>query len=275
MSAAWTAPEGFVASACGRGTTLLADPRRSAALRAAGLDRADRWRELLQNAGRGGRGSTAVVALADGGAVRVKQMRRGGLAAPLWRDRIAGQARLLDNLRIPDEVVRRGLAAPRVWALLAVEGPPGLYRGWLAAEEIPDAIDVAAHLAAGASPDGGELEAVLRLVRRMHDAGIEHRDLNLGNLLIRGKGAGVQAFVVDFDRARLHDEPLSFRARQRALRRIERSYVKVRRDEAAEDLRRNIYTFYAGDDRILARRLSRGRWAGRLWIRAHALAWRR
>lgn len=275
MSGAWTAPEGFVVDARAQGTTLLADPRRLPALRAAGLDRADRWCELLQNAGRGGRGRTAVVALADGGAVRVKQMRRGGLAAPLWRERHAGRARLLDNLRIPGEVAQRGLAAPRVSALLAVEGPPGLYRGWLAAEEIPNAVDLASRLKSVDPPARGELEEVLRLVRRMHDAGIEHRDLNLGNLLTRRTGTTAQAFVVDFDRARLHDGPLGFRARQRALRRIERSYVKVQREAALEELRCSLYTLYAGEDRELARRLSRGRLVGRVWIRVHALAWRR
>ena len=109
----------------------------------------------------------------------------------------------------------------------------------------------------------------------MHDRGLAHRDLNLGNLLIR-RGTAPQAFVIDLDRARLHVGPLGFHPRQRALRRLERSYVKsCVAGSVSEDVRNSIYTLYAADDRGLAARLEQGRYAGRAWISLHRLGWRR
>ena len=64
----------------------------------------------------------------------------------------------------------------------------GLYRAWLAVEEL-DAADLRTRLAAGRPPSTEELGAALSVVRRMHERGIEHRDLNLGNLLV-GAGPG-------------------------------------------------------------------------------------
>ena len=109
----------------------------------------------------------------------------------------------------------------------------------------------------------------------MHDAGVEHRDLNLGNLLVRAGSTGIEAFVLDLDAARIHARPLGPRARRLALRRLERSYVKARRAESDDAVRNSFYDLYAADDTELAGKLSRGRRAGRLWIRLHGLAWRR
>jgi tRNA A-37 threonylcarbamoyl transferase component Bud32 len=118
-------------------------------------------------------------------------------------------------------------------------------------------------------------EAVVALVRRMHDAGVDHRDLNLGNLLLREQDGEEAAFVVDLDRARLHVASIGFAARQRALRRLERSYVKVCCGRAQESVRERLYASYAGANEALAARLERGRATGRLLIRLHALGWRR
>jgi hypothetical protein len=110
----------------------------------------------------------------------------------------------------------------------------------------------------------------------MHDAGVEHRDLNLGNLLLRrgGSGAG-EAFVVDLDRARLWDRPVPLRLRIRALCRLERSTVKLfgERPLGGFDLRREWYRAYAGGDVELAARLDRARRANRLTLSLHRLGW--
>jgi tRNA A-37 threonylcarbamoyl transferase component Bud32 len=148
-------------------------------------------------------------------------------------------------------------------------------RAWLAVDEIEGARDLRAWLATEGTPRTVEFEAAARLVRRMHDRGIEHRGLNLGNVLFR-PGGEPAAYVVDLDRGRLHAGPLEFGRRQRALRRLERSYVKCcHPDAASEEVRRSIYTAYAGSDRDLTRRLERGRRAGRAWIGLHRLGWRR
>jgi hypothetical protein len=119
----------------------------------------------------------------------------------------------------------------------------------------------------------------MALVRHMHDAGLEHRDLNLGNLLVRPgtDGAGTEPFVIDLDRARLHSGPLPFRLRQGALRRLERSCVKLLGD-AAPPGRIGYgpwYEFYAAGDRELEERFRRGVAAGHLWLRLHRAGWRK
>jgi len=271
----WPAPDGFVVERRGR-SALVADPGWIEELRRARLDRPERWVELLAAApGSPGRGRTSTVRLPEGRSLRLKRLRRGGLAGPLWRDRMVGRRRLVDNLRLPAEVVRRRVATPLAPALLILGGPPGLYRGWLAVEEIPGAVDLASRFGGSAPPSREEMAAVMKFVRRIHDAGLDHRDLNLGNLLIRGEGPEAEVFVVDLDGARLHDGPLAYRPRQRALRRLERSYVKVCRASPDDERRREIYEHYAGEDAGLAARLERGFPAGRFWIRLHALGWRR
>jgi tRNA A-37 threonylcarbamoyl transferase component Bud32 len=274
MSRAPELPDGFVA--VGAGTlTLIADATWADELRELGLHRREGWQERLSApAGAAGRGATRSIELPSGRSARLKRLHRGGWAASLWRDRYAGRERLLDNLRVPLEAARRGVPTAAPLALLIERAGAGLHRAWLAVEEL-DAADLRTRLAAGSPPSTEQLGATLSVVRRMHERGIEHRDLNLGNLLV-GDGPGPPAFVIDLDGARVHDGPLSFRARLRGLRRLERSYVKCcYPGPASEELRRLIYTGYAGADSELARRLERGQWRGRFWIGVHRLGWRR
>jgi hypothetical protein len=104
----------------------------------------------------------------------------------------------------------------------------------------------------------------------MHDAGLEHPDLNLGNLLLRPSPSGPQAFVVDLDRAHLERRPLSRARRQAALRRLERSHAKLFGVPGPLDGDGDAwYAGYAGDDAALSAYLSAGRPAGRLRLAVH------
>jgi len=275
LSGAEQLPEGFVAARRGR-TTLIEAARCAGEFAGAGLGSPEGWEQrLLGPAGAAGRGATARVELAGGSVARIKRLRRGGLGASVWRGRFWGARRLLDNLRLPIVAAERGVATAAPLALLLQSDRLGWVRAWLAVGEIEGATDLRSRIAAG-RPIGDELDATMRLVRRMHDRGVEHRDLNLGNLLVRGPAGAVEAFVVDLDRGRLHAGPLGFRARRRGLRRMERSYVKAcHPGRAADDLRTRIYSSYAAGDLPLARRLERGRGLGRIWIALHRLGWGR
>lgn len=246
-------------------------------LRAGWTDSRSLEKELAGGAHPAGRGRTTIVRLDGRAPLVLKQMRRGGWLGSLWRDRYPGRSRLLDNLRVPAEALRRGVPTPAPVALVLVEGPRGLYRAWLAVEEVVGAQNLIERLRAKDSPSAAEIDAVVGAVRRMHDRGVEHRDLNLGNLLVRRAPAGdFQPFVIDLDRARLWDSELPLGARIRSLRRLERSTVKLfgERPPGAFDLRRRWYEAYAADDADLARRLDRARRANRLWIRLHRPGWR-
>jgi hypothetical protein len=268
-------PQGYVASRRDR-AVLVAAVELEHELKRLGLDQPAEWETRLKEpTAAPGRGATSVLQLSSGRVVRLKRLRRGGWTAALWRDHFGGRGRPLANLRVAHEAGRLGIATPPVLALLMVPSVGGLVRAWLAVEELTDAVDLHSCFLSDRPPTHAELDATLVEVRRMHDRGLAHRDLNLGNLLIR-RGTAPQAFVIDLDRARLHVGPLGFHPRQRALRRLERSYVKsCVAGSVSEDVRNSIYTLYAADDRGLAARLEHGRHAGRVWISLHRLAWRR
>jgi hypothetical protein len=110
----------------------------------------------------------------------------------------------------------------------------------------------------------------------MHDVGVDHPDLNLGNLLLRRIPPDEpRAFIVDLDRARMYSGPLSWPVRIRALRRLERSSVKLfgERPLAGFDLCREWYVAYAAGDTRIERHLERARRGNRLRFGLHRLGW--
>lgn len=263
-------PDGF-AVVRSPGATLIAAASLIESLTRLGLHVPAGWRRITDAAAEGsGRGPAGTLEVA-GRSLILKQMRRGGRAGWMWRQRYPGSRRLLDNLTVPLAVARRGIATAEPVALLLVPGPPGLYRGWLATRRILGAEDLARRFASSTPPDAAQLRVVLSLVRRMHDAGIEHPDLNLGNLLLRAAAGGPEAFVIDLDRVRLHDRPLSFRARLSAVRRLERSFVKQFGERAGAP---DWYALYATEQPELELGFRRGRPVGRLLQRLHRLGWR-
>lgn len=145
---------------------------------------------------------------APGGAWVVRHCRRGGALAGLLVDRYLrlGRARPFRELQAAVRARARDIAMPRVVA--AVIHRRGLiYRGDIATELIPDALDLAA---AVFGPDRRERPARIaawraagRLVRDAAGAGIFHADMNLKNIVIAGPPATPQAWLVDFDRGQI------------------------------------------------------------------------
>jgi hypothetical protein len=141
---------------------------------------------------------------------------------------------------------------------------------------VPGATDLREVLAA-ARPEPAALDAAVRLVRRMHDVGLLHPDLNLGNLLAApAEGGRWNAWVVDLDRASLAPGPLGAAARRRSLRRLDRSYLKLFGAEGplGVDPWREWVRMYAGGDAEVAAALSKGRGIARLKLALHRLRWR-
>ena len=245
-------------------------------LLAAGFDRVETWeRALPRGDAASGRGATAIFARAEGPSWRLKRMRRGGAAAPLWRDRYPSAGRLVAILASSSEAIRRGIAGAAPVALLLTRDAAGLVRGYAAFEEIEGAEDLASRVRRRALTRA-DLAAAMAAIRRLHDQGIAHPDLNLGNVLVRSRGEATEAFIIDLDRAAVGTGPLPFGRRQAAIRRIERSCAKVSGSAAplgpgTEDL---WYRLYAGDDAGLARRFVRGRRFGRLALLWHKASWK-
>jgi len=170
----------------------------------------------------GGRGSISFLRLGDARLV-LRRYLRGGLVAKLSRDRYLWlgeertrafrEFRLLARLRELSLPVPKPVAARYRRGLLA-------YRGELVTELLPGTETLAARWLAGRD-SRDDWEGAGRCIRRFHDAGVQHADLNAHNIML---GAADGVWLLDFDRGRLR-EPGAWQ--QRVLARLARSVQKI------------------------------------------------
>lgn len=171
---------------------------------AAGLDVGMAWFEprfwiargsLVGNAG--GRGAATIFEQADRRFL-LRHYQRGGLAARVSKDRYLwwseARTRPLAEMQLTLKLHAAGLPVPLPLAA-RYERQGRTYRADLITEFLPDTQTLARRL------DEGEVglpvwAAVGRCIRRFHDYGLCHADLNAHNILLRGE----QVFLVDFDR---------------------------------------------------------------------------
>lgn len=171
------------------------------------------------SAGAGGRGELLQFPC-EGGAGMIRHYRRGGLVRYFLNDIYLCDNRAIKELTLHWALLQEGLSMPEPlgasWQRLGL-----FYRGWIATRRL-DAVELGAFLRS-ATPD----EAARRcytcggLVRRMHELGVNHPDLQTGNILI----AKDTEYLIDFDRA-VRMACLPAKARERNLRRLRRSFLK-------------------------------------------------
>lgn len=152
----------------------------------------------------------------------LRHYRRGGLIARIVHDRYLWlgleSTRAWREWRLTAQLHELGLPVPRpVAARVIREGL--VYRADLITEVIPDVRQLTVWLAAQALPRE-EWRRVGALLRRFHDAGLDHHDLNCDNILRRSDGS---LFLLDFDRCRLRS-PGDWQSAN--LARLRRSLVK-------------------------------------------------
>lgn len=170
----------------------------------------------------GGRGSVSFIRL-DGHELVLRRYLRGGLAARVSKDRYLwlGEARTraFRELRLLAELVHRGLPVPRP---VAARYRRGLltYCGELVTERLPAAESLAQRWLSGVATDD-DWALAGRCIRRFHDAGVQHADLNAHNVMLDGHGG---AWLLDFDRGRLR---AAGPWRERVLARLARSLQKI------------------------------------------------
>ncbi|HEV8701225.1 MAG TPA: lipopolysaccharide kinase InaA family protein [Candidatus Polarisedimenticolia bacterium] len=229
-----------------------------------------------QTAAGSGRGPLARLTLAGIPAVG-KRALHGGLLGPLFGGLYLGRRRAIDQLRASVRLAQAGVPTPEILAVGTRRVAGILHAQAIVAREIPDARNL--HGLAGEPLSGARRREILDrtagVLRDMHDAGFEHADLNLANL-VWGRGpAGETLFVVDLERGRFAD-PIRAGGRIQALARLVRSCEKwvagPHRLTPREEVR--FLLGYARGDRalvlLLATRL--GRYRRRLGARR--LAWR-
>lgn len=137
----------------------------------------------------------------DGRDYVLRHYRRGGWVARLSADRYCWsgleRTRAWREWRLLAALCSEGLPVPRpVAAHVSREGP--FYRADLVTLRIPDATPLAERLMRGPIGDPA-WRAVGAAVRRLHDAGVNHADLNARNILLAGDGS---VHIIDLDKSR-------------------------------------------------------------------------
>lgn len=142
----------------------------------------------------------------------VRHFTRGGRILPrVLGDRFLrlGEPRPVYEARVSQGLRARGIPTPRVVAA-AVYRAGRFYRADLVTVFVPDSENLAETLfdvrrkgAGGASERLDALKAAGTLLRAMAREGLQHGDLNAGNIVLQWTGASPSAHILDLDRARL------------------------------------------------------------------------
>lgn len=182
----------------------------------------------------GGRGGVRIVAAGALGEAVVRPFRRGGLVEAFNRRRYFLGDRALAELVSTHRLRRRGAPVPEALAAVRSGMRPG-YEACLVTRRIPKAPTAAAALATASGPARERvLTSAGRAIRRLHEAGGVHADLNAHNILVSERGEG-PAIVIDLDRAVVLAGPVPERKRRANLRRLRRSLQKLGLESALAD----------------------------------------
>ena len=199
-------------------------------LRVSGLERP--WQLASDRApGPGtGRDPSALVRGAGGRVFFVKQYLRGGVLAKLNRERYFSLGRFRRELEVGRRARAAGLPLGEVFAQVFRPAGPG-WRAWGIARHVEGGVDLARRLETAEPREAEALwRAAMRTLRRMGESGLEHPDLNLGNLVATCEAAPAEGWlvhVVDLDRARFTCRALPLGARHAMLARLERSWARI------------------------------------------------
>jgi 3-deoxy-D-manno-octulosonic acid kinase len=214
---------------------------------------------LFARARRRGRGTTPTVAVNPETQVILRRYRHGGLLAWLTGPLFLGPSRALKELEITARA--EALGAPVPHALLVILWPVlgPLWSALIGTRMESQATDLLESLSNSRERVARQrlLREVGAAVRRLHDAGVEHRDLQLRNILVTREETR-RIVAVDLDRARFRRQgTLSASQRARNLGRLARSAVKAGLFEGILG-KREVAAFvaaYTGSDRALREEL--------------------
>ncbi|HAA45538.1 MAG: 3-deoxy-D-manno-octulosonic-acid kinase [Halomonas sp. 54_146] len=183
----------------------------------------DYWRERGLIVGEApGRGSSLFLQATPTEQWVLRPYRRGGMAAKVSQQRYlwtgAERTRAFRELRLTATLFEQGLPVPRPVASCVTRY--GLtYEAALITVRIASA-KALAELLINELADDALLQQVGMMIRRFHQAGLDHVDLNARNILVDLSGA---PWLIDLDRCRLRD-PGKWQANN--LARLERSLLK-------------------------------------------------
>ncbi|MGD8175985.1 3-deoxy-D-manno-octulosonic acid kinase [Marinimicrobium sp. ARAG 43.8] len=159
------------------------------------------WGLSAQPVAEGGRGAAWFLSGPRGEWV-LRHYRRGGLPARLLKQRYLflgrHRVRAVREFRLLESLHHQGLPVPRP-VIAGYERGLFSYRAAIIVERLPDTRPL---LSFQSPDDAVHWSAAGRCIRRFHDAGVFHADLNPANILIQTSTGKV--FLIDFDRGCQH-----------------------------------------------------------------------
>ena len=188
------------------------------------LFEADYWRKQGLIVGEApGRGSSLFLQASDHEHWALRPYRRGGLVAKLSQKHYLWlgeeRTRAFRELRLTAKLYAQGLPVPRPVAC-CVTRFGATYEAALITVRVPGAQALASLLAADKA-DYELLRRVGAMIKRFHQAGLDHVDLNARNILIDPNG---EPWLIDLDRCRLRPAGMW---QKRNLKRLTRSLEKL------------------------------------------------
>jgi tRNA A-37 threonylcarbamoyl transferase component Bud32 len=252
------APPGFRCLSRGR-VFLVVDPTLEEAARILSLHSPGGVEQhFARSGGARGRADTALVEIPGSEQKLVlRRLLHGGLLGPLLGRVFLGVRRPVRELRVTAELRSAGAPVPRP-ALALGRRIAGPLRALVVGTYLePDAVDALTFLES--EPERSRLlraaEAAGTAVRRFHDEGGRHADLQVKNLLIRERKEAAECIIVDLDKARI-TPVLTPGERMAQIMRLFRSLLKrgVLEEVGPRGCAR-FFGAYCGDDRLLRRAL--------------------
>jgi 3-deoxy-D-manno-octulosonic acid kinase len=210
-------------------TTLVFDSALAAELVGLRLADPEARKRLFARAPLRGRGAAPSVALRRDVNVILRRYQHGGVFGRLTGMLHLGPSRALAELRVTARAEASGAPVPHVICLALWPAAGPFWSALIGTREERGARDLYEVLAS--ADDAAARRPLLRevggAVRKLHDAGVDHRDLQLHNILVAEDGGKRRIVVIDLDRAIYHSSGrLSSRLRARSLGRLFRSAVK-------------------------------------------------
>ena len=185
-----------------------------------------------------GRGALKTIVLVGKGNERIviRHYHRGGKIQKLTSDLYWGASRPLRELWIGYQATIKGIPTAEILAVRHNQIFWRFHRGDLVTKEIENGKDLATYLRSLSQPLALEkilqkrkvIEVVGKLIRKMHDGGIFHGDLNLKNIVIQiNDSQRIKGYILDFDKSFIKPN-LSKNLRIRNLLRLNRSVEKFK-----------------------------------------------
>lgn len=181
------------------------------------------WGDRARPVSSGGRGGAWFITAGSHNVV-LREYLRGGLIAKISRNAyvFTGESavRSFAEFRLLNQLVGMALPVPRPVAAWYRKTSLLRYQAALIIEKLERTTPLAELIT---SLDDGAWQRLGGTIRRFHDAGVRHADLNCFNVLVRDE----DFFLIDFDKGRIMDEGAFARWKAANLERFARSLRKV------------------------------------------------